>query len=341
MPSDYDQKLFAFESFDDSLRRFQRLCEIRKDLRTKYDNHPQQAEMKETQHSVNIPIEKLPSSQSVDPNIVQLYDQIATNAKIRDRRFRSRTLEANQIRTADNQTYGCSSSKTKQQAHHRSESHKNRSYRLSFRRSSEDFQDKTLHLRRHLNLENANSNETWFEVEREHWANLLENGWRPTVDTLGVNLVSFADSGIIKLPLLRINLNVFCFIVDNQRSRRRNKNHRETAVIDLYEQITRNEYVLLFERLDFAYARTIDLGNEFWRFLEINGSQHLCLYHQLNKQFIMYKPDTSLLSLPWPYDGIVDVSWSKSTNTWAVATQTQIVNLFVISINCKIHLFIC
>jgi hypothetical protein len=32
------QKLFAFESFDDSLRRFQRLREIRKNLRTKYED---------------------------------------------------------------------------------------------------------------------------------------------------------------------------------------------------------------------------------------------------------------------------------------------------------------
>jgi hypothetical protein len=100
-------------------------------------------------------------------------------------------------------------------------------------------------------------------------------------------------------------------------------------VIDLYEQVSRTEYVALFEQLDFAYTRTIDLGNEFWRFLEIHGSQHLCLYHQLNKQFIMYKPDISLLSFPWPYDGIVDVSWSNSTNTWIVATQTRIVNLFI------------
>ncbi len=83
----------------------------------------------------------------------------------------------------------------------------------------------------------------------------------------------------------------------------------------------------LFDQLAFAYTRTIDLGNEFWRFLDINGNQHLCLYHQLNKQFIMYKPDNTLLSYPWPYDGIVDISWSQSTNRWVVATQTQIVKL--------------
>jgi hypothetical protein len=37
-----NHKLFAFESFDDSIRRFQRLREIRKHLRTKYDDQSQQ-----------------------------------------------------------------------------------------------------------------------------------------------------------------------------------------------------------------------------------------------------------------------------------------------------------
>jgi hypothetical protein len=37
-----NHKLFAFESFDDSIRRFQRLREIRKNLRTKYDDQSQQ-----------------------------------------------------------------------------------------------------------------------------------------------------------------------------------------------------------------------------------------------------------------------------------------------------------
>lgn len=37
-----NHKLFAFESFDDSIRRFQRLREIRKNLRTKYDEQSQQ-----------------------------------------------------------------------------------------------------------------------------------------------------------------------------------------------------------------------------------------------------------------------------------------------------------
>lgn len=96
-------------------------------------------------------------------------------------------------------------------------------------------------------------------------------------------------------------------------------------IVDLFEQIPKNEYNSMFEQLEFAYARTVNLGNEFWRFLEIDGNHHLCLYHQLNKQFIMFKPDHSLLCFPWPYDGIIDISWSKTANHWVVATQTQIV----------------
>lgn len=99
-------------------------------------------------------------------------------------------------------------------------------------------------------------------------------------------------------------------------------------MVDLFEQIPKNEYTSIFEQLEFAYSRTINLGNEFWRFLEIDGNHHLCLYHQLNKQFIMFKPDHSLLCFPWPYDGIIDISWSKSANNWIVATQTQIVSGF-------------
>jgi hypothetical protein len=66
---------------------------------------------------------------------------------------------------------------------------------MSFRRSSEDIQDKQLQLRRHLDYTNNNSNETWMEIGQEHWTNFLENGWRPTIGTSGVNLVSFTDSG--------------------------------------------------------------------------------------------------------------------------------------------------
>jgi hypothetical protein len=221
--------------------------------------------------------------------------------KSNDRKYRSRTLESNQTRAVNNQMYGCRSTKSKQQIQHRSESHKHRTNRIVFRRSSDDIQDKQL--RKHEN----STNETWMEIGQEHWTNLLENGWRPTVNTPGVNLVSFTDS-------------------DNYGFHKHKQDNEETIIIDPYEQVSRNEYVSLFNQFDFAYARTIDLGNEFWRFLEINDDQHLCLYHQLNKQFIMYKPDNSLLSYPWPYDGIVDITWSKQTNTWAIATQTQIVN---------------
>lgn len=110
-------------------------------------------------------------------------------------------------------------------------------------------------------------------------------------------------------------------------------------VVDLFEQISKNEYTSIFEQLEFAYARTINLGNEFWRFLEIDGNHHLCLYHQLNKQFIMFKPDHSLLCFPWPYDGIIDISWSKTINNWIVATQTQIVSGFSFSSVEFIHFY--
>jgi hypothetical protein len=274
VPNEFEieQKSFPLEPFDNSLRRSQRLHEIRKNLRTKYDDQTK------TEQPVNILVERINPSN--------------------DRKYRSRTVEVNAV---DNQMYGSLSSKSKHQSQHRSISHKHRSDRLSFRRSSEDIQDKHLQLRRHL--DSTNLNETWMEIGKEHWTNLLENGWRPTIGTSGVNLVTFTDS-------------------DNYGSCQ-----KENPIIDLYEQVSRKEYMSLFDQLAFAYTRTIDLGNEFWRFLDINGNQHLCLYHQLNKQFIMYKPDNTLLSYPWPYDGIVDISWSQSTNRWVVATQTQIVKL--------------
>lgn len=190
-------KSFAFESFDDSLRRFQRLREIRKNLRTKYDDHShgEPSKSEEITEPVNIPVERInPSPSPVpDPTIVELYDQTANKVKMNDRRYRSRTLEHNQMQSVDNQIYGCTSSKSKDNQQHRSESQKHRSNRLSFRRSSEDIQDKQLQLRRHAG--SANSNETWMEIGQEHWTNLLENGWRPTVNTSGVTLVSFADAG--------------------------------------------------------------------------------------------------------------------------------------------------
>jgi hypothetical protein len=124
---------------------------------------------------------------------------------------------------------------------------------------------------------------------------------------------------MISLFLLKILFD----LLDNSRGHKQPNSN--IKVVDLFEQISKPEYASLFEQLEFAYTRTINLGNEFWRFLEINGNHHLCLYHQLNKQFIIYKPDNSLLCFPWPYDGIIDISWSKSANTWVVATQTQIV----------------
>lgn len=101
------------------------------------------------------------------------------------------------MRSVDNQIYGSTSTKTKQQTQtqQRSESHKHRSNRMSFRRSSEDIQDKQLQLKRHLHSTSTNPNETWLEIGQEHWTKFLENGWRPTVDTPGINFVSFNDSG--------------------------------------------------------------------------------------------------------------------------------------------------
>ncbi|CAF0965001.1 unnamed protein product [Rotaria magnacalcarata] len=381
-------KLFAFESFDDSIRRFQRLREIRKHLRTKYDDRSQKQSTEsilttstnaienteaisdsrtgsqqksvgnlnrpisngthsmpstpitikssisasttttpprkngETRHTllarepVSIPIERVGNISNSD--VLELYDKAVNSVQIsndvlstRDRRHRSRTVEVNQIQAVDNQIYGCpSQSKIKQQTYHRSGSHKHRHQRLSFRRLSEDTQDKQLQLRQnndnHNDSSQNGSNDAWLDIGQDHWTNLLENGWRPTTTTPGVNHIIIHDS-------------------DTNHCRENKKQNLNMKIIDLYEQISRSDYISLFEQLEFAYGRTINLGNEFWRFLEINGNHHLCLYHQLNKQFIMFKPDVSLLCLPWSYDGIIDVSWSKTTNTWVVATQTQII----------------
>jgi hypothetical protein len=134
------------------------------------------------------------ASLSTDPDILQLYNRAANTT--RDRKHRSRTLEANQIRSVDNQIYGCPSSLTNQQVHHRSESHKHRGHRISsFRRSSVDTQDKQSQLRRRNEYTIDSANESWLDVGQEHWTNLLENGWRATSDTSGVNLVSLVDSG--------------------------------------------------------------------------------------------------------------------------------------------------
>jgi hypothetical protein len=160
---------------------------------------------------VSIPIERVAAvvtnpQSATDPDVLELYDKAANSVHVnndgvntpRDRRYRSRTLEAHQIQAVDNQIYGCPS-KTKQQTHQRSESHKHRSNRLSFRRSSEDSQDKQLQLKRNNEYYPGSSqnilNETWLEIGQEHWMNLLENGWRPTVGTSGVTPITIADSG--------------------------------------------------------------------------------------------------------------------------------------------------
>ncbi|CAF1315648.1 unnamed protein product [Adineta ricciae] len=311
--SNNNHETFPFESFDDSMRRFQRLREVQQNLRYKYDEPPTPpAKVGVITQPINIPIERIITPTSSNENNVSHQQRqrdhgVNTSNRTRDRKYRSKTLEGNQLRAVDNQIYGCSTSslasKAKQDTHNRGDLHRHRSHRLSFRRSTDDVRSAQLHLRRHLDANDSNWNDIWLEIGQEHWTNLLENGWRPTTDTTGVNLVSFADS-------------------DDYGSSKQTTD--ENSVVDLYEQITRNEYISLFEKLSFSYGRTIDLGNEFWRFLEISGSQHLCLYHQLNKQFILFKPDTSLLSFQWPYDGIIDISWSKSNNTWVVATQTQI-----------------
>jgi hypothetical protein len=161
----------------------------------------------ETRHTllgrepISIPIERvgaITNPQLSDPDVLELYDKAVNSVHVnndvvknsRDRRHRSRTLEVNQIQAVDNQIYGCPS-KTKQQTHQRSESHKQRGNRLSFRRSSEDTQDKQSQLRRHLD----STNKTWLEIGQDHWTNLLENGWRPTVGTPGVTSVAISDSG--------------------------------------------------------------------------------------------------------------------------------------------------
>lgn len=160
---------------------------------------------------VSIPIERVSgttNAPSTDSDLVELYDKAAKSVQqtkevvssTRDRRHRSRTLEANQIQAVDNQIYGCpSSSKAKQPTQQRSESHKHRSQRLSVRRSSDDHQDKQIQLRRANEYHSGSTehmlNETWFDVGQEHWSNLLENGWRPTAETPGVTCVAIADSG--------------------------------------------------------------------------------------------------------------------------------------------------
>jgi hypothetical protein len=197
------------ESYDDSCRRDQRLREIRKNLRTKYDDHSQYLSTSplvssplngistasspksndDRSQSIQIPVERV-QLQSNGTSI--LHTRTTNPLDTRDRRYRSRTLEANQARSIDNQIYGNSSSKDKENVVHRQQRH----HRLSYRRSSEDTQDKQSNIRRHRDSTLTDTNELWFDVGKEHWPNLLEHGWRPTGNTPGVHLVSFTDSSM-------------------------------------------------------------------------------------------------------------------------------------------------
>lgn len=166
---------------------------------------------------VTIPIERVAAvsnTQTADPEVVELYDKAANSVRAdvktngtkdsRERRHRSRTLEAHQIKAVDNQIYGCPS-KSKQPTQHRSESHKHRSNRLTVRRSSEDTQDKQVQLRKNKDFYSTNGEEfkeTWLEVAKDHWTNLLENGWRPAAGTSGVTSVAIVDPGKRRISLL-------------------------------------------------------------------------------------------------------------------------------------------
>ena len=156
---------------------------------------------------ISIPIERVAAVTHSQPNALELHNNATKKLHVdkegvstRDRRHRSRTLEAQQMQAVDNQIYGCPSSpKTKPQIQLRSESGKVRSQRLSARRSSEDHQEKQLQLKRsHEHGSGSTQNllhETWFDIGQEHWTNLLENGWRPTADTPGVKTIAIPDAG--------------------------------------------------------------------------------------------------------------------------------------------------
>ncbi|CAF0749082.1 unnamed protein product [Didymodactylos carnosus] len=289
-----------------------------------------------------------------------LARKIISSDKNHDRRQRSKTLAGKQINTEEidknnnytsthhqhhhsphgdisfeNQIYGCTTKDEQQQYHnsnhtstqkHRSESTNNTktttnnqqmdTNNLQTRRTSgEQDENKKKVQRRHTDMGGGGESKTltkqllssWYIIDKEHWINMLENGWRPTHDHPGVKQVSRFDT-------------------DDTRHHHthHSNNHRRTPSPDFYAKVSRYEYTNLFEQLEFTYQRTINLGNEFWRFLEISGDNQLCLYHQLNKQLILYKPDESLYSLLWPYDGIVDICYSKSMSFWVIATQTQI-----------------
>lgn len=165
----------------------------------------------ETRHTllarepISIPIERVVNLANSD--VVELYDKAAKSVHVnndhistRDRRHRSKTLEVHQIQAVDNQIYGCASApKSKQPTQNRSESHKHRSNRLSFRRSTEDLQDKQSQSKQNndYNKDSTqnNSKDAWLDIGQEHWTNLLENGWRPTITTAGVKPITMADPG--------------------------------------------------------------------------------------------------------------------------------------------------
>ena len=62
------------------------------------------------------------------------------------------------------------------------------------RRSSEDMPDKYGQSRRHGEGKFSGTDEIWFDIGQEHWTNLLEHGWRPTLGTPGVTLVALTES---------------------------------------------------------------------------------------------------------------------------------------------------
>lgn len=192
-------KHFAFESYDESMRRFRGLPE-RKNVR--YESSPAQPKIDEIPQPIDIPIERInpPSKPPEVPINRQAHrEQETSSARSRDRKYRSKTLEGNQLRAVDNQIYGCSPaatiSKGRTESQHRGELHKHRSQRLSFRRSTDDVRGRHTHLRKHFDSTYDTSEGAWMEIGQDHWTNLLEHGWRPTTDTTGVTFVSFTDAG--------------------------------------------------------------------------------------------------------------------------------------------------
>ena len=139
---------------------------------------------------INIPIERISNT-----GTVELYDKISTNAhnnivNTRNRRQRSRTLESHQIQAVDNQIYGRTSTSSK--AKQRTESNQHHYHCISARRSSLNTRDKQLQLKAAMQTA---LDEAWLDIGQDHWVNLLENGWRATMNTPGVTSVIIADLG--------------------------------------------------------------------------------------------------------------------------------------------------